>query len=168
MTRDHYLILGVSRDETATGIHAAFRVLAKRYHPDVAGERSAERFRNIVEAYQVLSDPKRRRGYDEGLEQAVLPVAEVRRDRARATMVDRPEPLIPETVSFADEFDIVGPSRENLLERLRCNFTGGPVQHEPAAEPLHVVVSSRREALRGVAKPIQLVVSPQVVSRKSQ
>jgi DnaJ-class molecular chaperone len=37
MARDHYLVLGVSRSETEGGIQPAFRVMAKRLHPDVAG-----------------------------------------------------------------------------------------------------------------------------------
>lgn len=48
--KNYYLILGVSRNETATGIHEAFRELAKRYHPDVAGPESTEQFRDLLEA----------------------------------------------------------------------------------------------------------------------
>jgi hypothetical protein len=42
--KDYYIILGIPRDESAAGIHSAYRDLAKRHHPDVAGPSSAGRF----------------------------------------------------------------------------------------------------------------------------
>jgi DnaJ-class molecular chaperone len=58
--KNYYLILGVSRNESAAGVHEAFRELAKRYHPDVAGPKSEEYFRNLLEAYKHLSDAQLR------------------------------------------------------------------------------------------------------------
>jgi curved DNA-binding protein CbpA len=43
--KDYYFILGISRNETAAGVHEAIRELAKRYHADIAGPESAEHFR---------------------------------------------------------------------------------------------------------------------------
>ena len=63
--RDYYLILGVERTATGAQIKRAYRRLAQQSHPDVnktAG--SEERFKEISEAYQVLSDPERRQRYD--------------------------------------------------------------------------------------------------------
>lgn len=68
--KNYYLILGVSRGESTEGIRAAFRQLAKRYHPDRAGAESTPEFREILEAYEVLSDPERRRQYNSELEAA--------------------------------------------------------------------------------------------------
>lgn len=63
--RDYYEVLGVSRDATEKEIRAAYRRLARRYHPDVCDEPDAnERFQEIGEAYAVLSDPERRANYD--------------------------------------------------------------------------------------------------------
>jgi molecular chaperone DnaJ len=63
--RDYYQVLGVSRDADAATIKSAFRRLARRYHPDTSTEPEAEqRFREIAEAYGVLSDPSRRASYD--------------------------------------------------------------------------------------------------------
>jgi curved DNA-binding protein CbpA len=58
--KDYYLILGVSRTETAGGIRAAYRALARRLHPDHGGDRAAQAFQEINEAYEALSDPGRR------------------------------------------------------------------------------------------------------------
>ncbi len=64
--KDHYRTLGVAENATDADIKLAYRRLAKRYHPDVnAGARGAEeRFKEIVEAYDILSDPVLRRTYD--------------------------------------------------------------------------------------------------------
>jgi molecular chaperone DnaJ len=62
---DYYATLGVSRAATAEEIKRAFRQLAREHHPDVNQDpRAAERFKEINEAYQVLSDPERRAFYD--------------------------------------------------------------------------------------------------------
>ncbi|MBI4785813.1 MAG: molecular chaperone DnaJ [Chloroflexi bacterium] len=64
--RDYYDILGVGRDASDDDIKKAFRRLAKQYHPDAnAGDGGmAEKFKEIGEAYQVLSDPEKRQVYD--------------------------------------------------------------------------------------------------------
>ena len=63
--RDYYDILGVPRGARDADIKKAFRQLAQRWHPDVNTESGAdERFKEINEAYQVLSDPQRRQAYD--------------------------------------------------------------------------------------------------------
>jgi molecular chaperone DnaJ len=64
--RDYYEILGVPRNASSDDIKAAFRKLARQYHPDVSKEANAEeRFKEINEAYGVLSDPEKRRRYDQ-------------------------------------------------------------------------------------------------------
>jgi molecular chaperone DnaJ len=63
--RDYYDILGVERGATDADLKKAFRKLAQQWHPDVnRGEGADERFKEINEAYQVLSDPQRRQAYD--------------------------------------------------------------------------------------------------------
>src|SRR2546421_3267826 len=64
--KDYYKILNVSRGANADEIKKAFRKLARKYHPDVnPGDKKAElRFKEINEAYEVLSDPDKRRKYD--------------------------------------------------------------------------------------------------------
>lgn len=63
--RDYYELLGVSRDASDADIKRAFRTLAREVHPDVSDAPDAEqRFKEVVEAYEVLSDPERRATYD--------------------------------------------------------------------------------------------------------
>ena len=64
--RDYYEILGVSRTASAEELKSAFRTLARKYHPDVNKEADAEeKFKEINEAYAVLSDADKRRAYDQ-------------------------------------------------------------------------------------------------------
>src|ERR1700752_2619103 len=64
---DYYELLGVPRKATAKDIRTAFRKLARKYHPDLnPGDKSAEeKFKQLQEAYDVLSDTKKRQMYDQ-------------------------------------------------------------------------------------------------------
>ena len=66
MTKDFYAVLGVSKDADAAAIKKAYRTLAKKYHPDRNPDdaAAAEKFKEIGEAYAVLSDAKERQQYD--------------------------------------------------------------------------------------------------------
>lgn len=65
--RDYYEVLGVGRDADDAALKKAYRVLAKKYHPDInPGDKDAEaKFKEASEAYAVLSDPEKRRQYDQ-------------------------------------------------------------------------------------------------------
>ncbi|HEX9204137.1 MAG TPA: DnaJ domain-containing protein, partial [Vicinamibacteria bacterium] len=65
--KDYYKILGVAKGATEKEIKAAYRKLARKHHPDMnQGNPKAEaRFKEIGEAYEVLSDPEKRKRYDE-------------------------------------------------------------------------------------------------------
>ena len=65
--REYYETLGVSKTATADEIKSAFRKLARKHHPDLAKDKKAaeEKFKEINEAYEVLSDPEKRKKYDE-------------------------------------------------------------------------------------------------------
>ena len=65
--RDYYEVLGVSRDADENTIKKAYRKLAKKYHPDTGGNSSGEeeKFKEVTEAYAVLSDKEKRKLYDQ-------------------------------------------------------------------------------------------------------
>jgi curved DNA-binding protein len=65
--RDYYETLGVSKTATPDEIRSAYRKLARKYHPDVAKDKKAgeEKIKEINEAYEVLSDPEKRKKYDQ-------------------------------------------------------------------------------------------------------
>lgn len=67
MVRNHYLLLGIPPDASQKQIKAAYRNLAKRFHPDrnKGSDTAAELFRQVNSAYRILSNPKLRTLYDE-------------------------------------------------------------------------------------------------------
>jgi curved DNA-binding protein CbpA len=113
MRNDLYAILGISADSDEKEIRAAYRRLAKKYHPDTGEGSSAEKFRAVQNAYDTLGDPDRRRTYDREVRDSGLrdTVANARRPTVsaagayrRASHIDltdfgrrpqRPEPIDP-------------------------------------------------------------------------
>ena len=130
--RNYYAILGVSRSETPAGIRAAYRDAAKRMHPDHAGNEQTAAFQELAEAHDVLSDPDRRRQYNETL-------SDFERASGRDTTLHHFRvPVEPRSI-FAD-VDAVYPSFEALADRLMRNFTGRGVPKAERAEPLLIEV----------------------------
>ena len=83
---DYYKMLGVDQAESLEGIHTAYRRLAKQCHPDLAGVHSKEKFQGIQEAYEVLSDPDKRKDYDAAIDKG---------SRIKGKSGIEPEPLVP-------------------------------------------------------------------------
>ncbi len=66
MATDHYKTLGISKNATTEEIKKAYRKLALQYHPDRGGDKESEKkFKEVNEAYQILSDPEKRKRYDQ-------------------------------------------------------------------------------------------------------
>lgn len=80
MKRDYYELLGLAKGADPSAIKKAYRKLAKKYHPDTnPGDKEAEKkFKEITEAYNILSDPEKKKLYDQfvtlHLTRAVLPM----------------------------------------------------------------------------------------------
>jgi DnaJ-class molecular chaperone len=110
-TQDHYDTLGIARGEPPHGVHAAYRDLDRRHHPERTGV--TRQHRRIRQAHTVLSDSHSRSSYDFGqlLERAA------------------PEPLVPEPsegdleLSLLEDFQGRGPTREDVRRWVRANFT---------------------------------------------
>jgi molecular chaperone DnaJ len=136
--RSFYQILGVPEAASAEQIKGAFRQLVRRVHPDVAGETSAPRFREVWQAYEILSDTDRRRAYDEQL-------ASERANRATPGAQRW----------FADEVDIDFPSLSDAIDRIREAFLASD---EPEAPLTAELLLTRHEALKGVTVPLDVPV----------
>jgi hypothetical protein len=143
--KDYYLILGVARSETPSGIRSRYRELVRTLHPDVAGAQSAGAFREIAEAYQVLADPAARRRHN-----IELAAAGERRPRIAPVAPWRVAPI-----SELAEPPAVRPSFEALVDRLGRNFTGPgvPTGERPEGLTFEVVLTPE-EALQGGSVPI--------------
>lgn len=87
--QSYYAVLRVPEDADPAAIRHAYRTLVRRFHPDAGVGSSAQKFREVTEAYGVLSDPQRRQDHD----------IDLARSRAHSHSRVRPEPLIPETPS---------------------------------------------------------------------
>jgi curved DNA-binding protein CbpA len=100
---DYYAILGVDPSENPQGIQAAYRKLAKQCHPDRAGVEGTEQFQAIQEAYEVLSDPGRRKEYDAEID---------RRSHVRRPSRVEAEPLAPapQPAWFSEAEPLIPPS----------------------------------------------------------
>jgi DnaJ-class molecular chaperone len=120
-TRDFYVVLGVPATETSAGIRHAFRELATRYHPDRAGAQGTRFFQDVVEAYRVLSDSKRRASFDEGLRHAG--VGETSRPPISPAFYPEPEPLVPVRRSLFRDFVVTRPSFDEIFDRFLRSFT---------------------------------------------
>jgi molecular chaperone DnaJ len=136
MRKDYYLILGVGRGADLDQIKQAYRTIVKTCHPDLAVDPDADRFRQIQEAYETLSDQDRRRRYDADLG----PKSETPRARPRKAQKPKAGPM--EGCTKGTSFD--------LFE------TGGP--DSESRDLYFEVVLDPEEAVRGCLAPIRFPV----------
>lgn len=119
---NHYAALGLDRDCTDTHIRTAYRLLAKQFHPDVNGGSAEAKAKTqaLNAAYEILSDPDRRRAYDEEL--AAGPKATARSNNPLRNVVQevqlRPEELIRGTKL---QVRVIDPAEPNNRESYELN-----------------------------------------------
>lgn len=155
--KDYYRILGVKPGASKEQIRRAYREQAKELHPDYYGKDSGP-FIDLQEAYAVLSDPARRRAYEDVKRRTQIESSDMDWGTAETlyTKGPAPEPLIPERervdlgdMSLGGSFRTFGPTFDELFDRLWRNFT--PVR--PKVENLRSlnveIRISPQEALQG-------------------
>lgn len=139
-TQDYYEILGVKRDASQEEIKKTYRRLARKYHPDLnPGDKNSEKkFKEINEAYEVLSDEKKRSEYDQFGKAAF--------EGAQG----------PDEFRTSGGFDFGFGSAEDMFS----NLFGGGFRHEDVpfkgADLVTSLEISLEDAYRGVARPISL------------
>ena len=136
---DYYEILGVPRDADTKTIKSAFRQLAHRCHPDVSTEPDAEqRFREIAEAYGVLSDPAKRASYDE---------------QGSAGLAGASAEDLWGGIDFTDIFGSQAPSFGNLFERL---FGSSAADPQPYGDVRQDLTISLEQVMTGVDRVVTI------------
>ena len=128
--KDYYRVLGVTVDADAAAIQAAYRVLAKKFHPDAPAEtRSAERFIEVQEAYDVLGSRESKAAYDEA--RAAAGAEEERRERERAAEELAWRAVVREEPEIADHLADLSRLAKSLGRRYRSGILAGMDDRSP-------------------------------------
>ncbi|HXE57461.1 MAG TPA: J domain-containing protein [Gemmatimonadales bacterium] len=155
-TKDFYQILGVPDTASADEIKKAYRRLAKQYHPDANPNNpaAAERFKEISEAHTVLSDPDKRRQYDQMRKYGAFDG--VRREYAGA----RGRGTGGRRTTIEEEFDFGDLGGLGGLGDIFSSIFGRARREEPRAEAIETVVEVPfRVAMLGGKVPVTLPVT---------
>jgi molecular chaperone DnaJ len=165
MAKNYYIILGLNKEASDDDIRSAYRRLVKNYHPDHYGTDSGP-FLLIQEAYEVLSNPERKRVYDD-----ILGTKQKSREIFRDVTVEslsrrNVEPLAPETddhpinMSLARSFDTILPSFNEIFDYLWSNFSSLYRPKSEKTRPLSVEIRlSPAQAMHGGQVRISIPVN---------
>lgn len=128
--KDHYRILGVTVDADAAAIQSAYRALAKKFHPDAPAEtRSADRFIEVQQAYEVLGSRESKEAYDTARESART--AEERAERARAAEEAAWRAMVKDEPEIADHLADLSHLAKSLGRRYRAGILAGMDDRSP-------------------------------------
>jgi len=148
---DFYVVLGLGPGASLADVKRAYRRLARRYHPDInpGDEAAASIFRRVAEAYEILSDPNRRRQYDAGAAQG------------RAAHGGAAQDFSPASIEFEGfDFSTLAEGRDaGTFSELFADVFQPPAEPEAprAGAELHVELPiSFQQAMRGGEFPISV------------
>jgi len=153
--KDYYNVLGVSRNASQKDIKQAYRQLARKYHPDVnPGDKTAEaKFKEINEAHEVLSDPEKRKKYDQFGDQWQHADEFAKAGQSGAWRSSRGGGTYT-TFDFGDLGDF-----GNIFDNLYRGFGAGPGTTRRASKPSstqHPIEVTLEEAYNGSKRTFQL------------
>jgi curved DNA-binding protein len=163
--KDYYATLGVARDATDDDIKKAFRSLARRYHPDVAKDKKTaeEKFKEINEANEVLSDPAKRKRYDElgarwGEESRAEPPPGPQARGTRSSYGGPPPKFHFTGTGFSDFFEqfFGAGSRYGFESEGRDFGTGSSVEERRGADVEGEILVTLQEVMGGTIRQISL------------
>ncbi|MBN2371281.1 MAG: J domain-containing protein [Vicinamibacteria bacterium] len=145
--KNYYVILGIARNARPEEIRSAYRALAKRLHPDHAGNDGKELFQDLNEAYETLSDPERRRDHDLALNAEAASWRPIRVSDGG---------LVADLMSPFHEEARCQPSIDETRARFLRNLTGLGISKGKVVAGLNIeVVLSSEEATRGIVVPLE-------------
>ncbi|MEX0623643.1 DnaJ C-terminal domain-containing protein [Saccharospirillum sp.] len=149
--KDYYKVLGVADKATQADIKQAYRKLARKYHPDVSKEKNAEaRFKEVGEAYEVLSDAKKRAEYDQI--KALRSAGGGRHSTGSGAGMSDDEA----SRQFSDFFrSVFGGEMAGGFRQARGNDLGGSFNHR-GQDMHHKLALFLEEAVTGVQRTLKL------------
>jgi len=169
--KNYYEILGVSSDVSADELKSAYRKLARKYHPDIAGEDGVEKFKEITEAYETLSDETKRKRYD--ILRGIFNYNKSTSDRTTQKEAQKAyrqtqnqEEIIKETNKNNSSVNTSSSSTQdfsNILNEFLDGFKSQPKQKKETHRPVNGenittdVVITMLEAINGVSKTVNIL-----------
>lgn len=154
MPKNYYIILGIPVNSSQEDIKAAYRRLAKEYHPDHYGKNQSP-FQMIQEAYAVLSNPSQRSSYDKHLQEKVPADPSSKAHSQRRNFSQTIEPLIPEqeplftgTASLDRSIHNYLNTFDGMFDRMLSGFVGRSQPQRPQNQTIEVRLTPE-QAQRG-------------------
>jgi len=157
--RDYYEILGLARGAGEAEVKAAYRKMARKYHPDVnKASDAAEKFKEATEAYEVLTDPQKRSMYDQFGHAGPGPGAGRPRGRTYTWTSAGGRPFNFEDIFGGFTSGFMGMSLEEILQQLGGEATRGARRRAPAksADLEYHLTLEFLDAVRGATTTLQL------------